>query len=803
MTGVWRAAAAASLLGTCAAEVVILTDVEGVVPAGTVFETARFNFSPKEFAPVRARVEYVHRDEFSYGSCPPVYKPAAGAAPARERFEGTVVLHDSASFAGCSYEQHARALGAVGAVAWLYWDAGAVSLGPAPGAEAMAFNIGDTRALETPVAHDMTNAAAVPFVAALRAGEALVVEVRPSVGSFEAARGTWFYAAVPVVLGLQGLVVLDLTAARLATFLRADGGFQRRSIAHWVLLLELWANSLRLVCGALDPFATKGVLPFPVFLFFWSHSIAVGACTTVQFLSYFLGAAAKLGVANLYMTGQPHRRRLLVFAAFILVLDLVLRILLIVDYSFLVYLAYGAGAVIITPLTVFVMSVFTWRRVSASIAALDLPPLLHSQLTRRMRWTIASTGITLVSGVFVPYCYYQPRLAMPVCLIFVTSLNVTSYVQASAFQPVGASTPVVFPIHRALHSIAWTMRGVSNRVRPASQASPARVSSPRPRSPLGRSAGSPIPETKKSEGDLPARMILGVTVTVLKELADAHNFDAQTPTTALTAALSGGEKEAWAERNAARVTSDGMLAVGEACIFVSHAQKCSFRKLIAALELHCKHHRRALESTYFWIDVFCIRQNAVAHEVRWIGPALGHIGSVVVVLDPWDKPVCLTRAWCLFEVVTASHGTLMQPHGHHPAQDDAPATAEAVEDKSLGGKVGHGQGGEMDRVTGEGAAPSPSLASRRPALHLTMAPEEREGCLHALRADPNAVTRAVSCVNTREAGASNPADAAMIQASFRDNLGNGSDEMAYAAVDAIVHRAILRATAAASWSILT
>lgn len=44
-------------------------------------------------------------------------------------------------------------------------------------------------------------------------------------------------------------------------------------------------------------------------------------------------------------------------------------------------------------------------------------------------------------------------------------------------------------------------------------------------------------------------------------------------------------------------------------------------------------------------DVFSIRQNSVAADVQMIGATLRHIGRVVMVLDPWDRPICLTRVW--------------------------------------------------------------------------------------------------------------------------------------------------------------
>jgi hypothetical protein len=48
--------------------------------------------------------------------------------------------------------------------------------------------------------------------------------------------------------------------------------------------------------------------------------------------------------------------------------------------------------------------------------------------------------------------------------------------------------------------------------------------------------------------------------------------------------------------------------------------------------------------------MMCIRQHEVAADVMRIGEVICAIGKVAMVLDPWDKPVCLERVWCLYEI---------------------------------------------------------------------------------------------------------------------------------------------------------
>lgn len=85
-------------------------------------------------------------------------------------------------------------------------------------------------------------------------------------------------------------------------------------------------------------------------------------------------------------------------------------------------------------------------------------------------------------------------------------------------------------------------------------------------------------------------------------------------------------------------------------VFVSQAQDCSFLRMIEALN----EFEKAQNKKYrYWIDIFCIDQSQVEAEIENIPHVIESIGSVLVVLDPWDKPVSLTRAWCLFEIAVA------------------------------------------------------------------------------------------------------------------------------------------------------
>eukprot|EP00043_Microstomoeca_roanoka_P012190 m.117316 g.117316 ORF g.117316 m.117316 type:complete len:509 (+) comp15424_c0_seq2:412-1938(+) len=60
-------------------------------------------------------------------------------------------------------------------------------------------------------------------------------------------------------------------------------------------------------------------------------------------------------------------------------------------------------------------------------------------------------------------------------------------------------------------------------------------------------------------------------------------------------------------------------------------------------------------STYFWFDLVCNNQvstTALPHDFwsHTFSSAIESIGRVVAVLSPWNDPVPLRRAWCLWEI---------------------------------------------------------------------------------------------------------------------------------------------------------
>lgn len=103
--------------------------------------------------------------------------------------------------------------------------------------------------------------------------------------------------------------------------------------------------------------------------------------------------------------------------------------------------------------------------------------------------------------------------------------------------------------------------------------------------------------------------------------------------------------------------------VGDATVFISHAWEGNFKELIEALELHFRekerHCNEPFDDVVVWMDIFSTNQHRGNNNLQplpfewWsetFKTAIGEIGYTVMIFIPWDDPIPLTRAWCLFEL---------------------------------------------------------------------------------------------------------------------------------------------------------
>lgn len=153
----------------------------------------------------------------------------------------------------------------------------------------------------------------------------------------------------------------------------------------------------------------------------------------------------------------------------------------------------------------------------------------------------------------------------------------------------------------------------------------------------------------------------------------------------------------------------------------------------------------------------------MSDDVISIGDVVRLTGAVIVVLDPWDKPVCLTRAWCLFEMLHCElhQRQLTATHAH----------------------AGTSRGRQM-------------------LMHLALAPSEQRGLARAMHANTLQVEKALVNFDSRNASASLAKDRRMIfEMIEREFRGECDAADAHKAFNSVVRAAVQRALAAYSWGL--
>ncbi len=146
----------------------------------------------------------------------------------------------------------------------------------------------------------------------------------------------------------------------------------------------------------------------------------------------------------------------------------------------------------------------------------------------------------------------------------------------------------------------------------------------------------------------------------------------------------------------------GRPRVGPATRFVSHAWSYPFADLLAALFAHGRAAPHA-EDEYLWIgaaaqhsvlpcvrvaearrctsvladtDIFVGSQHkAPLLDSNWFKDAFAQavtcIGHTLLVLQPWDAPLPLTRSWCLWELLSTVDGGTQLDVVLSPAQNES------------------------------------------------------------------------------------------------------------------------------------
>ena len=99
---------------------------------------------------------------------------------------------------------------------------------------------------------------------------------------------------------------------------------------------------------------------------------------------------------------------------------------------------------------------------------------------------------------------------------------------------------------------------------------------------------------------------------------------------------------------------NGQPCFGRANVFISHAWACKTADVLDVAEQYEAEH----PGSYYWYDIVMINQNLVAEvpEDWWsttFMDLIKDIGTVLLLLSPWNDPIVVKRAWCLWEIMCA------------------------------------------------------------------------------------------------------------------------------------------------------
>ena len=96
-----------------------------------------------------------------------------------------------------------------------------------------------------------------------------------------------------------------------------------------------------------------------------------------------------------------------------------------------------------------------------------------------------------------------------------------------------------------------------------------------------------------------------------------------------------------------RLQAQGSPHVGQATVFVSWFLDTPIATLLDALANFLKEKGLSEEDTFFWVCDYVIRQTDVKTDLAYLGDCVSAIGHTVLLLEPWNDPQPLKRAYCI------------------------------------------------------------------------------------------------------------------------------------------------------------
>ncbi|KAJ3034816.1 Kinesin light chain 3 [Rhizophlyctis rosea] len=103
-----------------------------------------------------------------------------------------------------------------------------------------------------------------------------------------------------------------------------------------------------------------------------------------------------------------------------------------------------------------------------------------------------------------------------------------------------------------------------------------------------------------------------------------------------------------------RLSTEAPSIIGPATWFISHSWQYEFLDTVDALTSYFQEEEDT-ETIIVWFDLFSLPQHGRSKiSPDWLQytfkTVISTIGNLLMILTPWDNPITLTRAWCVFEL---------------------------------------------------------------------------------------------------------------------------------------------------------
>jgi len=134
---------------------------------------------------------------------------------------------------------------------------------------------------------------------------------------------------------------------------------------------------------------------------------------------------------------------------------------------------------------------------------------------------------------------------------------------------------------------------------------------------------------------------------------------------------------------------DTTQLVGPCTTFLSHPWSANFNDTVFAIQEYEKSLPAGTPKQFYFVDYFAINQHNPEDDLEKLGTLVKKCGTLVLMAKPWNKPVALTRLWCIYELAHALIGKskvaiILPPKGKQDFQENLVNNLDNVWEFCLG-----------------------------------------------------------------------------------------------------------------------